>query len=58
MRNFILSTFLLVIGSAFAQEYTTDYEIQYEAKYSLDSLNLNHNYPKVLKNKTVPYLCK
>ena len=41
MRNFILSTFLLVIGSAFAQEYTTDYEIQYEAKYSLDSLNLN-----------------
>ena len=41
MKNVILSTFLLVIGSAFAQEYSTDYEIQYEVEYSLDSLNLD-----------------
>lgn len=41
-QRLLLAIFLLSYFSLYAQtEYVTDYEIQYEAKYSLDSLNLD-----------------
>lgn len=41
MRRILLILFVAIVAQIHAQvEYVTDYEIHYEAKYSLDSLNL------------------